>query len=291
MVFEGVMTALVTPMRDRSVDYDALGELIEHQIAAGIHGLVAVGTTGESATLNFNEHVQVIKHVVHRVKGRVPVIAGAGANSTAEAIELSKASEEAGADALLQVVPYYNKPTQEGLHRHFAAVAEASRLPIILYNVPGRTACDLTNATIERLADLDNVVAVKDATGDMRRAAELIARVGARMSLLSGDDFTAFPLFSLGARGVISVVSNAVPARVVAMWRAVEANQWADARAIHLALLPFIDLLFRETSPSPVKAALELLGLCGPEIRLPLCPCTPALREQLKAWMEAEGVL
>jgi len=291
MVLEGVMTALVTPMRDGSVDYDGLSALIDDQIAAGVHGLVAVGTTGESATLSMREHVQVIQHAVHVVKKRVPVIAGAGANSTSEAIELSRASEEAGADALLHVTPYYNKPTQEGLYRHFAAVAGSTRLPVILYNVPSRTSCDLLPPTVERLAEIESIVAIKEATGDLRRASELIGRLGDRMAVLAGDDLTAFPLFALGGRGVISVVSNVVPARVVEMWTSARAGNWDHARGLHFWMAPLIDLLFRETSPAPVKAALELLGRCGPEIRLPMCPCTPGLRDHLKQWLEAEGLL
>jgi 4-hydroxy-tetrahydrodipicolinate synthase len=220
----------------------------------------------------------------------VPVIAGAGANATAEAIELSKASEQAGASGLLHVTPYYNRPSQDGLYRHFEAVARSTRLPIVLYNVPTRTGCDLATATVERLAAIDNIVAIKDATGDVKRGGELIARVGDRMRVLSGDDFSAFCLFALGASGVISVVSNVVPHRVVAMWNAIAAGSWVEARRVHFGMLGLVELLFRETSPAPVKAALELLGKCRADMRLPLCGCSEALRDHIRSWLVAAGM-
>jgi 4-hydroxy-tetrahydrodipicolinate synthase len=291
MVLEGAMTALVTPMRDGAVDCAALDALVEEQIAAGIDGLVAVGTTGESATLDMKEHIATIERVVETARGRVPVVAGAGANSTAEALELTRASKEVGADALLHVTPYYNKPTQDGLYRHFATIAEATDLPIILYNVPGRTACDLLPRTVQRLTEIPHIVAIKEATGDMRRASELIQLVGQRMAVLSGDDFTAMPLYALGGRGVISVVSNVMPAQMAAMWDAARAGQWDTARALHYRLLPLTELLFAESSPTPVKCALELLGKIGPELRLPMLPCSPALRAQLADWLRKEKLL
>jgi 4-hydroxy-tetrahydrodipicolinate synthase len=288
---QGAITALVTPMTGGGVDFPALGRLVEQQIAAGIDGLVAVGTTGESATLTVSEHVAVIRHVVDVAARRVPVMAGAGANSTAEAIELSRASEEAGADSLLHVTPYYNKPTQEGLYRHFAAIARETRLPIVLYNVPGRTGCDLQTETVVRLAEIDRIVGIKDATSDLRRGGELIAAVGHRMSVLSGDDATAYPLMALGGRGVISVVSNVTPAEFARMCDAAAAGDHATARAIHLDLLSFIGLLFVEPNPIPVKACLELMGAIGGEIRLPLCPCSPGLRARLAEALRARGLL
>ena len=291
MRLEGSMTALATPMRDGGVDFDALAQLIENQIAGGIEALVAVGTTGESATLNHREHIAVIEHTVQIAGGRVPVVAGAGANSTAEAIDLSKASVDAGAQALLHVTPYYNKPTQEGLFRHFCEIAEATDLPVILYNVPGRTRCDLLPDTIDRLADIETIGAIKEATADMRRASEVIARVGDRMSVLSGDDFTAFPLMALGGKGVISVVGNVMPDRVARMCNAAASGDWDAARAMHYATLPMAGLLFVESNPIPVKAALELLGVIGPEIRLPLVPCSPQLRDRIQTQLEAEGLL
>src|SRR5690348_12005042 len=208
---EGCLTALVTPFKGGKVDFEALTRLVEWQIEQGVDGIVSVGTTGESATLDVDEHVAVISSTVKAARGRVPVIAGAGGNATSEALALTKASEQAGADALLHVTPYYNRPSQEGMFRHFEAIAKATKLPIILYNVPTRTACDLLTDTVVRLADFDNIVAIKDATGNLVRGSELVAKVGDRISILSGDDGTAFPLYAVGARGVISVVSNVAP--------------------------------------------------------------------------------
>jgi 4-hydroxy-tetrahydrodipicolinate synthase len=290
----GAITALVTPMRSGQVDGAALGRLVEEQIAAGIHGLVAVGTTGESATLTVREHVEVIRRVVDVAQKRVPVIAGAGANSTAEAIELSKASEEAGADALLHVTPYYNKPPQEGLYRHYAAIARETRLPIVLYNVPTRTGCDLLPETVARLADIEGIVAIKEAS-DVKRAGELIAAVGDRIAVLAGDDVIALPIMALGGRGVISVASNVVPGHLSAMCDAAERGDLARAREIHFELLPLFALLFAEPNPIPTKAALELMGsgregMSG-EVRLPLVPCSPALRARLGEYLRAKGLL
>jgi len=285
------MTAIVTPMRGGEVDFDALSALCEQQLAGGIDALVAVGTTGESATLTVDEHIAVVKHVVEVSAGRVPVIGGAGGNSTAEAIELSRANKEAGVDGLLQVVPYYNKPTQEGLYRHFEAITKATALPVILYNVPGRTSCDLLPDTVERLADLEHIVAIKEATGDMRRASDLIERVGDRIAVLSGDDFTTFTLLSLGGRGVVSVVSNAMPDRMARLCHAAAAGEWQAAREAHYSIMPLTRLLFSEPNPSPVKAALEMLGVIGPEIRLPMLPATEPLRERIRACLVDEGML
>jgi 4-hydroxy-tetrahydrodipicolinate synthase len=289
--FEGAATALVTPMRGGEVDFASLGALVEEQIAAGIHALVAVGTTGESATLPTPEHVAVIRHVVEVARGRVPVVAGAGANATGEAIELSEASQEAGADGLLHVTPYYNRPSQEGMFRHFEAVARATRLPIILYNVPGRTASDLLPETVERLAAIDNIVGLKEATGDLRRASDLVARVGDRITLVSGDDFTCFPMMAIGGRGVISVVSNVLPGRVARMCRAALAGRWDEARAEHFAIQPLTALLFAECSPAPTKAALELLGKMSGEIRLPLVEASDGLKARLRDCLTREGLL
>src|SRR5689334_19027511 len=219
---EGCLTALVTPFRDGKVDFEGLAKLVDWQIEQGVDGIVAVGTTGESATLDVEEHVAVITAVVKAARGRVPVVAGAGGNATSEALELTRASEAAGADALLHVTPYYNRPNQEGLYRHFEAIAKATKLPIILYNVPTRTACDILTETVVRLAAFDNVVGIKDATGNLVRGSELIAKVADRITVLSGDDGTAFPLYAIGARGVISVVSNVAPRDMAEMWDAVK---------------------------------------------------------------------
>lgn len=288
---EGCLTALVTPLRDGKVDFDGLAKLVDWQIEQGVDGIVAVGTTGESATLDVEEHIAVIAAAVKAARGRVPVIAGAGGNATSEALELSRASEAAGADALLHVTPYYNRPSQEGLFRHFEAIAKATKLPVILYNVPTRTACDLLTETVVRLAEIDNIVGIKDATGNLVRGSELIAKVGERITVLSGDDNTAFPLYALGARGVISVVSNVAPRATSDMWDAARAGDWARARQRHYELRYLNQLLFAEPSPAPTKAVLHLLGRCSPEVRLPLVPATAGLIEQLRAELRAQGML
>ena len=287
---EGCLTALVTPLRGDRVDFEALARLVDWQIEQGVDGIVSVGTTGESATLDVDEHVAVIAATVKAARGRVPVIAGAGGNATAEALALTKASEGAGADGLLHVTPYYNRPSQEGLFRHFEAIAKATALPVILYNVPTRTACDLLTETVVRLADLPNVVAIKDATGNLVRGSELVAKVGDRMSVLSGDDGTTFPLYAVGARGVISVVSNVAPRAMSDMWDAVRDGDWERARKRHFELRVLSQMLFAEPSPAPTKAALSILGRCLPEVRLPLVAATPGLTEQLHAELAAKGL-
>lgn len=288
---EGCLTALVTPFRDGRVDFDSLAKLVDWQIENGVDGIVSVGTTGESATLDVEEHVAVIAATVKAARGRVPVVAGAGGNATTEAIALTKASEDAGADALLHVTPYYNRPNQEGLFRHFEAIAKVSKLPIILYNVPTRTACDLLTETVVRLAEFDNVIGIKDATGNLVRGSELVAKCGDKISILSGDDGTAFPLYACGARGVISVVSNVAPKQMSDMWDAVKAGDWERARHRHFELRVLNAMLFHEPSPSPTKAALSLMGRCSVDVRLPLVPATSGLVEQLKTEMKTAGLL
>ncbi len=288
---EGCLTALVTPLANGKVDFAALGKLVDWQIEQGVDGIVSVGTTGESATLDVDEHVAVIAATVKAARGRVPVIAGAGANATSEALALTKASEQSGADALLHVTPYYNRPSQEGLYRHFEAIARATKLPIILYNVPTRTASDLLTDTVVRLADFDNIVGIKDATGNLVRGGELIAKVGGKIAVLSGDDGTAFPLYALGARGVISVVSNVAPREMSDMWDAVRAGDWERAKKQHYKLRVLNMQLFAEPSPAPTKAALALLGRCTTEVRLPLVEASAKLTEELRAEMRAQGLL
>ncbi len=288
---EGCLTAIVTPFKAGKVDFDGLAKLVDWQIEQGVDGIVAVGTTGESATLDVPEHVAVIGACVKAAKGRVPVVAGAGGNATSEALELTKASEDAGADALLHVTPYYNRPSQEGLFRHFEAIAKATKLPIILYNVPTRTACDLLTDTVVRLADFDNIIGIKDATGNLVRGSELVAKVGDRLTILSGDDGTAFPLYACGARGVISVVSNVAPRAMSDMWDAVKAGDWARAKQRHFELRALNQMLFIEPSPAPTKAALSILGRCSVDVRLPLVPATSGLVEQLRAELHAAGML
>jgi 4-hydroxy-tetrahydrodipicolinate synthase len=288
---EGCLTALVTPFRDGKVDFGGLAKLVDWQIEQGVDGIVAVGTTGESATLSVDEHVAVISAIVKAAHGRVPVIAGAGGNATTEALELTHAAEDAGANALLHVTPYYNKPSQEGLFRHFEAIAKATKLPIILYNVPSRTSCDLLTDTVVRLAQYDNIVGLKDATGNLTRGGELLARAGDRFTLLSGDDATAFPLYALGARGVISVVSNVLPFAMSDMWDAVTAGDWERARKRHYELRVMNHLLFAEPSPGPAKAAMAILGRCTTELRLPMTPASPSLVEQLRGELRTLGML
>lgn len=287
---QGVLTAIVTPMRDGQVDHDALSRLVDWQIAEGVDGIVAVGTTGESATLDMKEHVDVIAHVVKVVAGRVPVVAGAGGNATREALELTAASEQAGADALLHVTPYYNRPSQDGMFRHFESIAKSTKLPIVLYNVPTRTGVDLVTETVLRLAQIPNIVAIKEATGSVVRATDLIARLDG-VAVLSGDDATAFPLYAVGARGVISVVSNVAPRRMARMWDAAAAGKWDDARAEHFALRELNALLFAEPSPGPTKAALALMGRGANELRPPMTQISPALTDQLKKALHALSLL
>ena len=284
-MFTGIITALVTPFRNDAVDETALRALVEDQIKNGVDGLVPVGTTGESPTLNFEEHVRVIKIVVEAARKRVPVIAGTGSNATHEAIELSQEARKVGADGLLQVTPYYNRPTQDGLYRHFKAIVDAVPLPTILYNVPGRTSCDLLPETVARLAELAPIVGVKEATGSALRASQILARVGDRLVVLSGDDATAFPLFALGARGCISVVSNVAPAEMSAMWDAAAAGDWKKARDLHYKLLPLGEGLFVEPNPTPVKAALAMMGRISEEVRPPLYPLSPGHREKLRGML------
>ena len=290
-MFTGVITALVTPLRGDELDEEALRRLVDEQIENGVDGLVPTGTTGESPTLTNEEHLRVIEIVVEAARKRVPVIAGTGSNSTREAIEMSEAARRVGADGLLLVTPYYNKPGQDHLYRHFKAVIEGARLPSILYNVPGRTACDLLPETIARLAELPEVVGVKEATGSVLRAAQIIARVGDRLALLSGDDATAFPLYALGGRGVISVVSNVAPALMSAMWDAAAAGDWTKARALHYRLLPLGEGLFVEANPIPVKAALAMMGRIADELRPPLYPLAAQYRDKLRAQLHDAGLL
>jgi 4-hydroxy-tetrahydrodipicolinate synthase len=281
-MFKGVITALVTPLRNDRVDEEALRRLVDEQITSGVDGLVPVGTTGESPTLTSEEHIRVVEIVVQQAKQRVPVIAGTGANSTHEAIELTLAAKAVGADATLQVTPYYNKPTQDGLYRHFKTIALAAGLPMVVYNVPGRTGCDLLPDTIARLCDVPLMVGVKEATGNMQRAAQIIARVGDRLSLLSGDDATAMPLYAVGGHGCISVVSNVAPADMAAMWDAAAAGDWRRARELHYKLFPLSEGLFIEANPIPVKTALAMMGKIADEIRPPLYPMAGSNRDKIK---------
>ena len=291
-MFHGSMVALVTPMRsDGALDEDALARLVEFHIEQGTEALVAVGTTGESATLSETEHCHVIRRVVQLVHGRVPVIGGTGANSTTEAIELTRCAMQAGADACLLVTPYYNKPTQEGLYLHHKAVAEAVPIPQILYNVPGRTACDMLPETVARLSRVSNIIGLKDATGKLERAQEILDLCGERMDLYSGDDATAMELILLGGRGGISVTANVAPRAVHDMYGAALAGDRQRAEHINERLQPLHKALFVESNPIPVKWALYEMGLIATGIRLPLTPLSEQYHESVRRALRHAEVL
>ncbi len=282
-MFKGSIVAIVTPFKNGKVDEKALGNLIEWHIKQGTNAIVPCGTTGESATLDYEEHHRVIRFTVEAVNKRVPVIAGTGANATDETIMITKEAKKSGADAALVVAPYYNKPTQEGLYRHYRAVAEAVKIPLILYNVPGRTAVNILPSTVARLAEIRNIVAIKEATGDMKQASEIIRLCGNRIAVLSGDDFTTLPLMALGGKGTISVSANVAPRLVSQMCSLWLQGKFDAARKIHYQLEPLNAAMFIETNPIPVKTALALMGKIREEFRLPLCEMAPANREKLKA--------
>lgn len=289
-MFHGSMVALVTPMgEDGALDWAALHRLIDWHVENGTDAIVAVGTTGESPTLDLDEHVEVIRATVEHAHGRVPVIAGTGANSTSEAIELTRAAEAAGADACLLVTPYYNKPTQEGLYRHFKAVAEAVPVPQILYNVPGRTCCDMLPETVERLAPISNIVGIKEATGDLERAREILRRCGERLDLYSGDDLTALDCILLGAKGDISVTANVAPRLMHDMCKLAREGKAREARAVNEKLMPLHKSLFVEANPIPVKWALKEMGMIEGGIRLPLTPLSASQHEGVRAALRAAG--
>jgi 4-hydroxy-tetrahydrodipicolinate synthase len=290
-MFEGVYTALVTPFRDGGVDERALHDLVELQIAAGVDGVVPCGSTGEAATLSHAEHRRVIEVVVSAARGRVPVLAGTGSNSTAEALALTKHAKDAGADGALLISPYYNKPTQEGIVAHYAQIAREAAFPLVAYNIPGRTASNILPATLARLADIDQIVGVKEACGRLDQMAHVIAGCPESFVVLSGDDSLTLPLLAIGGRGVISTTSNVAPADMVALVRAFRAGDLARARDLHYRLLPLFDALFLETNPIPVKTALAMRGLVREELRLPLTPLTPPSRERLQAVLKEMGAL
>ena len=290
-IFTGMATAMVTPMKeDLSVDYEALGRFIDFQLENGINALVAVGTTGESATLEPAEQKEVIRFTVERVAGRVPVIAGTGTNNTAHVLENTKNACEAGADAVLVVTPYYNKATQNGLIAHFTKIADASKVPVILYNVPSRTGCNLQPKTVAKLAEHPNIAAIKEATGNMAQMVELASLCGGKIDIYSGEDPLTVPMMSMGAKGCISVVSNVVPAETVAMTDAWFAGNIQEAAAIQCKLLPLINALFSEVNPIPAKAAVSAMGYGEEHLRLPLTPMEPETRAKLFAEMRKLGV-
>lgn len=291
-LFAGTYTALVTPFRNGQIDFAALKRLVQAQIRAGVDGVVPVGTTGESPTLDYDEHIEVIERTVEFADGRIPVIAGTGGNSTSEAIYLTKGAEEAGADGSLQVAPYYNKPTQEGLFQHFKAVARDTKLPLVLYNIPGRCGIEIGVETTRRLAAAcPNIVAMKEAGGNADRVSQLRAALRDGFTILSGDDSLTLPFMAVGAHGVISVASNLIPREVARMVRAFASGRLAEAQKLHRKFYPLFKDLFLETNPVPVKAALAMRGLVREEYRLPLVPMDPKNREILRATIEACGVL
>ena len=282
MNFEGAYTALVTPFtKSGGVDEPAFKDLVEFQISEGISGLVPVGTTGESPTLDNDEHIRVIEIVIEQANGRVPVIAGTGSNSTNEAVEMTRLAAEIGANASLQVAPYYNKPTSEGFYRHFAAVADAVDIPLVIYNIASRTGKNIDNDTMLRIASIPTVFAVKEASGDMSQVTDLVARKPDSLDILSGDDNLTLPIIALGGKGVISVASNLIPKEMEALVSAAVAGEIEKAREIHYRLLPLFKAIFYETNPIPIKAALAEAGRIEEVYRLPMCPMSKHLRKAL----------
>ena len=291
-MFKGSMVAIVTPFDSKgNFDEETYRQLIEFQIENGTDCIVPCGTTGESATLDYEEHDRVIQVCIDQVKKRIPVIAGTGSNSTTEAIELSLHAKKMGADGVLLVSPYYNKPSQEGLYQHYKALAEAVTLPQVLYNVPGRTGMNMEAKTTIRLAEFANIVAIKEASGNITQASEILDKAGDKIDVLSGDDFLTLPLMACGAKGVISVTANLMPKEVKAMVVAVDEGRWADAKKMHLRMLDIHNAMFIESNPVPVKTALSLIGKCRADVRLPLVGLQPASLEKLKGVMKNYGLI
>ncbi len=290
-MFKGAIVAIVTPFKNGKVDEEALRGLIEFQIENGTDAIVPCGTTGESPVLSHEEHDRVIEITVDAVRKRVPVIAGTGSNSTAEAIRLTKHAHEVGADGVLVVCPYYNRPTQEGLYQHYKALAEAVPIPIIVYNIQSRTGVNMNTDTLARLAKIKNIVGVKEASGSLKQMAEVISACGEDFTVLSGDDFFTFPLMCLGGHGIISVVSNIAPGAVAQMVDAFMAGDMKKARELHFKMTPLVDAMFIETNPAPVKAALAIMGKIDDEIRLPLVKVSDATREKVRKAMVNFGLI
>ncbi len=290
-MFEGAYTALITPFRNNAIDYAAAERIIEMQIAGGIDGIVPVGTTGESPTVSFEEHKEYVGRIVKMVRGRVKVVAGTGSNSTKEAIYLSQAAQDDGVDGVLLVNPYYNKPPQRGLIAHFEAVAKSIKIPVILYNIPGRTGINFLPESVKELIErVPNIAAIKEASGDIAQMMRVIELCGDRLTLLSGDDNLLLPVLAIGGKGVVSVITNVLPADVKKVITLHNEGKIADARAAFYRLLPLCRAMFYETNPIPVKAAMEMLGYCSPEVRLPLEPLSAEYREKLKLALKEFGV-
>lgn len=290
-MFSGSIVAIVTPFKDGKVDEERFRELIEFQIQNGTSAIVPCGTTGESATLNMKEHNQVIEIAVAAARKRVPIIAGTGGNSTSEAVDLTAHAKQIGADATLQVTPYYNKPTPEGLYQHFKAVAKAAPLPQVIYNIPGRTGINMLPETVARVAELPEVVAIKEASGNLGQMAEVVNLAGDKITLLSGDDNLTLPVLAIGGKGVISVVANIVPRDNADLIEAWDAGDVAKARALFYRLLPLCQAMFYETNPIPVKTSLALMGKIDGELRLPMCPMAPGNLEKLKKALKGYGLI
>jgi len=289
--FQGSMVAMVTPFRDGGVDEDKIRELVEFHVKNGTDAIIPCGTTGESPTLSHAEHKRVVEVTIEAAAGRVPVVAGTGSNSTAEAIELTRHAKEAGANGVLMVCPYYNKPTQRGLIAHYTAVAKAVDIPIILYNVPGRTGVNMLPETVATLAEVPNIVAIKEASGSIEQMTEVISLCGDRMTVVSGDDTLTLPLMAVGGTGVISVIANILPKETAEMTRAALNGDWKRAKEIHLRIFPLCKAMFYETNPIPVKTAMQLLGRLNGELRLPLAPMADANRDRLAKALKAYGLL
>jgi 4-hydroxy-tetrahydrodipicolinate synthase len=290
-MFKGSIVAIVTPFKKGVIDEKAYGRLIDFHLKSGTHGIVPCGTTGESATLTQEEHLRVIEMTVEMTAGRIPVIAGTGSNCTEEAIFFTRHAKKAGADGALLITPYYNKPTQEGLFQHYKAIAKAVDIPIVLYNIPGRTAVNMLPETVARLMAFDNIVGIKEGTGSLQQIADLVQLCGDRLCLLSGDDFTALPTMVVGGAGVISVTANIVPAEMAEMMNLAERGDYSGARKIHEKIYPLHGAMFMETNPGPVKAALSLMGKCSDQVRLPLSQMLPQNLEKLKKVMKRNGLL
>jgi 4-hydroxy-tetrahydrodipicolinate synthase len=290
-MFKGSMVAIVTPFKNGKIDEKALGDLIEFHIKSGTDVIVPCGTTGESATLSHEEHHRVVEFTVQTVNKRVPVIAGSGSNSTSETLELTKFAKNAGADGALVITPYYNKPTQEGLYQHFKKVTDTVDIPVIMYNVPGRTGVNMLPATVSRLREIKNIVGIKEATGDLKQISEVIRLCGRDFDVISGDDFTTLPLLAIGGVGAISVTANVAPADAAGMFDAFSAGKMEEALKLHYKMEPLHYLMFIETNPIPAKTSLALMGKISEEFRLPLCPLADANKEKLKKGLKGYGLM
>ena len=290
-MLQGAITALVTPFKDGKLDETAYRELIEFQLKGGINGIVPCGTTGESATLSHEEHKRVVEACVDQVKKRVPVVAGTGSNNTAEALELTRHAQIAGADYALLITPYYNKPTQEGLYQHFKTIADNTSIPMVVYNVPTRTSVNLLPETVARLASHPNIVAIKEATGDLKQCAKIVELCGDKITLISGDDFTVLPLLAIGGMGVISVVSNVAPQDMAGMCAAFFKGDLKTAQQLHYKMWPLMEAMFYETNPTPAKTALKMMGKITGEVRQPLCPMSPANEDKLRQVLKKYGLI